>query len=228
MNEFDDPQVEHILGRLSGAYPDTNVAFSAMKGRVRQAKRRRAFVASATACALLGALAVLGVQGGRSADVQPADRSEASEESVDDTMDSVDDTAADTSVDDTMVDDTAVDTSADDTMVDTTVDNSGSGSSSPNSGHGSTGGQHTTTTPTPDGLVSRSSAGGTVTVMVQHGTLTFVSAQPEGGYTEDRSARTVDSHRIRVEFQSGSDRWRVEAEVKDGAVTWTVQHDGNG
>ena len=56
-HEFDDSQIESMLGRLSGAYPDDNVAYAAVRGRVRQVKRRRAFVASTAACAVLFGLA---------------------------------------------------------------------------------------------------------------------------------------------------------------------------
>ena len=53
MNEFDDPQMERLLGRASGAYPDVNTAYSRVQGRVRVIRRRRAVVATTAACVLL-------------------------------------------------------------------------------------------------------------------------------------------------------------------------------
>ena len=67
-NEFDDPELERMLGRLSGAYPDANVAYEAVRGRVRQVKRRRTFVASTAACALLLGVGAVAAQGGGSTD----------------------------------------------------------------------------------------------------------------------------------------------------------------
>jgi hypothetical protein len=42
MSEFHDPELRQQLGRLSGPYPDANVAFAAWQRRVGQARRRRA------------------------------------------------------------------------------------------------------------------------------------------------------------------------------------------
>jgi hypothetical protein len=53
MSEFHDPQFEHALGRLSGEFPDDNVALGAVYQRVQQVRRRRTIVASSTASVLL-------------------------------------------------------------------------------------------------------------------------------------------------------------------------------
>ena len=73
MSDFRDPELENMLGRLSGAYPDANSAYVAVTGRVRQVKRRRAFVASAAACVALFGVGALAVSGGNGAqNLQPA------------------------------------------------------------------------------------------------------------------------------------------------------------
>ncbi|MFM2077596.1 MAG: hypothetical protein RJA49_1486 [Actinomycetota bacterium] len=162
--EFDDPELERLLGRMSGAYPDANVAYETVRGRVRQVKRRRTFVASTAACAVLFGVAVVAAQGGGSTDqLSPAEeRSETtvavSDSSAPDTTDTTDMAGA---PGDTMVTvDSTPDTSVPDSMgTETSVDNmnggpanttsghggqgsggQGSGTSSPNSGPGSTNG----------------------------------------------------------------------------------------
>ena len=53
MSEFHDPQFENALGRLSGEFPDDNVALGAVYQRVQQVRRRRTIVASTAASLLL-------------------------------------------------------------------------------------------------------------------------------------------------------------------------------
>ena len=73
MNEFNDPELERMLGRASGAYPDANVAFEVVRGRVRQVRRRRAIMASTAACAMLFGVGALAVRGGDSdANLEPS------------------------------------------------------------------------------------------------------------------------------------------------------------
>ncbi len=60
MSEFHDPELRQELGRLSGAYPDENVAFTAWQRRVGQARRRRA-MAWTTGAAMTAMVAVVAV-----------------------------------------------------------------------------------------------------------------------------------------------------------------------
>ena len=50
MSDFDDPELERILGRSGGPFPDVNLAYQQVQTRVRRAKRRRAAVMGGTAC----------------------------------------------------------------------------------------------------------------------------------------------------------------------------------
>lgn len=75
MSEFHDPEMEHLLGRAGGPFPDVNVAYHTVQGRVRRAQRRRALATTGVAFALL--LGVGGLAVSRAADpesVQPGDR----------------------------------------------------------------------------------------------------------------------------------------------------------
>lgn len=60
MSEFHDPDLRQELGRLSGPYPDDNVAFAAWQRRVGQVRRRRV-VAWTTAAALSLVVGTVGV-----------------------------------------------------------------------------------------------------------------------------------------------------------------------
>ena len=80
MSEFHDPELRQQLGRLSGPYPDDNVAYAAFQRRVGQARRRRA-VAWTTGAAMslvMATVAVAAVQSPESRGVVPGNSSETS------------------------------------------------------------------------------------------------------------------------------------------------------
>ncbi len=220
--EFDDPQIESMLGRLSGAYPDDNVAYAAVRGRVRQVKRRRTFVASTAACAVLFALGTFAVQGGgRSQQLSPADsfggdtsttESDTTEVSVT-TEDSVDD---------------SVDTSEAVTTVPvislSVPDPSTSNSNSSNSGSSSS--SSSTSTPLADGPHTYVSEGGSVIISSTDGVLTLVSADPLDGFEERVDQRKVEPHRVRVEFTDGDITWRIEVRTDNGEVREEITQHG--
>lgn len=217
--EFDDPQIESMLGRLSGAYPDDNVAYAAVRGRVRQVKRRRTFVASTAACAVLFALGTFAVQGGgRSQQLSPAD-------SFDDgTVTTEDDTTTE------VVDTTgsSVDDSVDTTEAVTTVpvislsipEPSTSGSS------GSSNSSSSTSTPLADGPHTYVSEGGSVIISSTDGVLTLVSADAASGFEERVDQRKVEARRVRVEFTDGDITWRIEVRTDNGRVLEEVTQHG--
>ncbi|MEI8241302.1 MAG: hypothetical protein WCI22_17965 [Actinomycetota bacterium] len=73
MSEFDDPQLENALGRLSGEFPDDNIALGAVYQRVQQVRRRRTIAASTAASMLLVAVVVVAAARGAHHDpLQPA------------------------------------------------------------------------------------------------------------------------------------------------------------
>lgn len=215
--EFDDPQIESMLGRLSGAYPDDNVAYAAVRGRVRQVKRRRTFVASTAACAVLFALGTFAVQGGgRSQQLSPADSF------GDDTST----TESDTTEVSVTTEDT-VDESVDTTEAVTTVpvislsvpepSNSNSSSSSSSS---------STSTPLADGPHTYVSDGGSVIISSTDGVLTLVSADAADGFEERLDQRKVEARRVRVEFTDGDITWRIEVRTDNGRVLEEITQHG--
>ena len=218
--EFDDPQIESMLGRLSGAYPDDNVAYAAVRGRVRQVKRRRTFVASTAACAALLALGTFAVQGGgRSQQLSPAD-------SFDDGTST---TAADTtavsvttedSVDDSVETSEAVTTVP---VISLSVPEPSTGNSS-NSGSSSS--SSSTSTPLADGSHTYVSEGGSVIISSTDGVLTLVSADALDGFEERLDQRKVEARRVRVEFTDGDITWRIEVRTDNGEVREEITQHG--
>ena len=240
-NEFNDPELERMLGRLSGAYPDTNVAYQAVHGRVRQVKRRRAFVAGTAACAMLFGVAAVAAQGvGPSQTVSPAAPADTS---VADTASSapVATDAPSTSATATSVADTTLGTTLDTTpgtIVDTTAPDQGGGtaSSTPTPTDAPTTSDVTSTTDAtsssspattvtlPLGEHTWTSDGGAITVVNENGVLTLVSSDPAAGFEEVRS--NASSTRIRVEFSDGTTTWRIEIRTDSGKARAEITRHG--
>ena len=233
-DDLHDPQIASMLGRASGAYPDANVAYVAVRGRVRQARRRRAFVAGSAACAMfIGVAAVAAQAGGSGSPITPAgtfttlvDDTEVSSTAVETTMVDTSDTVEDSS--------SSVETTTADTA--TTVADSGSSGTSGNGGTTATSGTTGSSTsnssggstkPTvPAGPQVQSSAGGSLAFSNDGGTLSFVTATPADGFDEDTNARVVEPHRLRVEFTDGRTTWRIEVRTEGGKMPIEVTQHG--
>lgn len=217
--EFDDPQIESMLGRLSGAYPDDNVAYAAVRGRVRQVKRRRTFVASTAACAVLFALGTFAVQGGgRSQQLSPAD-------SFDDGTST---TAADTTEVSVTTED-SVDDSVETSEAVTTVPVISLSVPEPSNSSGNSGSSSSsssTSTPLADGPHTYVSEGGSVIISSTDGVLTLVSADAADGFEERLDQRKVEARRVRVEFTDGDITWRIEVRTDNGRVLEEVTQHG--
>ncbi len=82
MSDFHDPELRQQLGRLSGPYPDDNVAFAAWQRRVGQARRRRAvgWTTGAAMSLILGTVAVAALQSPSRHTLVPGKSSETSSE----------------------------------------------------------------------------------------------------------------------------------------------------
>lgn len=235
MDELNDPQLESMLGRLSGAYPDANVAFVAVRGKVRQAKRRRAFVATTAACALLLGVGVVAAQtGGGANGIQPSDEglvitvesshvSDTEAESTTDAPETTTEATDTTSVESTVVETTTVD-----------AGNGGSPSTVSNSGHGNNNSTTSTTASTkpstkptvPSGQSTTSSEGGSITYLHDADTLTLLSVDPAPGFHEDESARKVEPARLRIEFTNGTTRWRIDVRLEGGKAPIETSQQG--
>ena len=167
MNEFEDPQLERLLGSAGGSFPDVNTAYSRVTGRVRVIRRRRAMVATTAACLLLAGGAAFAFQGASDSrsNLSPSDTA---------------------SLPDDSVTDSSTPSSTDDSQTPGTVDdggtNGGTGGTTPGGGITSGGG-----TPTTDGTTTTVAAapqffnydgiGGAITVRLQNGALSLVSSK---------------------------------------------------
>ncbi len=238
-NEFDDPDLERMLGRLSGAYPDTNVAYQAVHGRVRQVKRRRAFVAGTAACAMLFGVAAVAAQGvGPSQTVSPAAPADTSVVVTASSTPAPTDAPSTTASDTSMVDTSMVETSTVDTIIDTTAPDQGGGTPSSTPGvtaapttsaassttDATSPGNPSTTATLPLGEHTWTSDGGSITVVNDNGALTLVSTDPAVGFQEVRSDASSD--RIRVEFSDGSTTWRIEIRTDGGKARAEITRHG--
>ena len=206
MSEFDDPQLERMLGRASGAQPDVNTAFAQVQGRVRHIKRRRAMVAGTAACFLLAAGAVFAA--GRTderSNLQPGDRGGLDIDSTDPESTPVTDDSTDSESS----------LPGDSTPGNTTA-NSGSGSNS--SGPSTSNDGTTNPGSVPTGPIEQqfNSIGGSITVRSANGALTLVTSNPAGGFTIESSDTTTT--RVEVRFTDGSHDSRIRIDLVGGAM----------
>jgi hypothetical protein len=235
-----------MLGRLSGSYPDANVAYSAVTGRVRQAKRRRAFVATTAACVALVSVGVLAVQGGgQGQNLQPASELSDESSSTESTMNSLvlvapstseDSKASDTS-DTSVANSTETSTAASSGTTDknnsgpgtstghtsgtsgpsNTTSTSGSGNSGPVTSGSSNSGSSKPTVTVADQTQRFSAAGGSIQVTVANNALALAGTTPATGFTANTKHDRSD--RVEVEFSNGSVTWVIRIDLKDGVVT---------
>jgi hypothetical protein len=232
VSEFHDPELERMLGSASGAYPDANVAFEVVRGRVRQVRRRRAMMASTATCALLVGVVAFAVRGGGSDDrVKASDSSTASSLDADVTTPETDATSPTTDV-------STPTTAADTTVVSTMVTDSGSpgspGGPGPNSGKGTKGTKPTTTTTAPSQVQPTVphvdvqwylSKGGSAGVQLVNTKMVLVGTSSATGFTAHVTEASGD--RIRVEFTDGTSTYELQLQLgSDGTVTRSVQHKG--
>jgi hypothetical protein len=82
MSEFHDPDLRHELGRLSGPYPDDNIAFAAWQRRIGQVQRRRivAWTSAAALSLVLGTIGVAALQSPGRHSIVPSKAGETSTE----------------------------------------------------------------------------------------------------------------------------------------------------
>lgn len=216
MSEFNDPELEQLLGRAGGAFPDVNLAYEQVQGRVRYARRRRAVVVSGVACSLLFVTALVAANRlGDSAPAQIGDR---------DTLDATfPDNTTDNSGQDT-TDNTTDNTASDGTVAETNRGGTASDASPPSttksSGSNPTSSSPTTTTAAPITTVF-SGEGGSITVRQQDGSLSLVSYTSVAGYTVDIQHSQGD--RVEVRFESSSHRTRIRIDLENGSMSPEIE-----
>ena len=230
MSEFHDPDLRQELGRLSGPYPDDNVAFAAWQRRVGHARRRRA-VAWTTGAALsliVGTVAVAAMQSPTTHSIVPGKSSETSADFTVSVASTEPETTDPSTTESTMPDTTAATTLAPDTTpptvaIDTSVpeevagDGSGVSGSGTSKGHG----PGTATAPTaPAATQTFSSPGGSITVRNNGEQLTLITTSPAAGFRGRQSDTSGD--RVRVTFRSGDRQFEITVRLSDGVMTHSV------
>jgi len=230
MSEFHDPDLRQQLGRLSGPYPDDNVAFAAWQRRVGQARRRRA-MALTTGAALsliVGTVAVAALQRPTTHSIVPGKSSETSVEftiSVASTEPEPEETDPSTT-ESTVPETTAPNTVAPETTPSSEVVETSAPEAAGDEGSGSQGGGGTNKghsgTPTqppvapPTDTQTFSSGGGSITVRSDGNKLTVVAINPAPGF---RGRQNDDSGRkVEVTFRSGDQQFEVTVRLSDGGV----------
>ena len=228
MSEFHDPELRQQLGRLSGPYPDDNVAYASFQRRVGQARRRRA-MAWTTGAAMSLVMATVGVAALQSPErhgVVPGKSSETSER--------VSSSIATTETDETTIASSVAETPAPAVVVPETPPSSevveqptppaegtqaAASGEQPTTSKKSKGGPPTTPAPAaPVAATSKtiSSIGGTIVVRQDGDKLTIVSSNAAPGF----QGRTTDQsgHRVGVTFSSKSHRSEITVRVANGTI----------
>ncbi|MBI4883571.1 MAG: hypothetical protein HY826_05890 [Actinobacteria bacterium] len=215
MSEFHDPELERLLGRAGGMYPDVNVAYERMLRGVRHARRRRLVaVSGAASCLLFLGAAFAFIGSDQSPNVQPGDRG-TFDGSFEDTLpDSVPGTTTPTSTDSTL--DTETTATRSGTVVPVTTPNSSAGSN-PSVNPSST---TPTTAPAPPVTQVFAGTGGSVTVRLQDGTLSLVSYSATAGFTAD--LKHTGGDRVEVRFESVDHRTDIRIDLELGSMAPTI------
>jgi len=234
MSEFHDPQFENALGRLSGEFPDDNVALGAVYQRVQQVRRRRTIVASTAASLLLmTGIGLAAARGVRHDPLQPG----ASISIDDSTIATTGTTATSTSA----AEGTTSPATTHPAHTTTTIPLIVVPTSPPVNSGGSHGSGHTTTVPVvattsvptpttahttvpttptsttmPADTIRYDTPGGWFSVRFTNGTLTLVGFAASPGFHID--SQTVDSQRIEFRFRGSGGDFRTRVEVKDGQL----------
>ena len=227
MSEFHDPELRQQLGRLSGPYPDDNVAYAAFQRRVGQARRRRA-VAWTTGAAMslvMATVAVAAVQNPGSRGVVPGKSSETSAK--------VSSTIATTEADESSTtESTVVETPAPVVIApDAPPSSEAVESSTPEaeptqaatgaqpSGSKNRGGPPSTPAPAAapvNATKTVNSIGGSITVRQDGDRLTIVGFNAAGGF--DAHEADHSGRRVTMIFTSANHRSVITVRVSDGVI----------
>jgi hypothetical protein len=245
MSEFHDPELRQELGRLSGSYPDSNVAYASWQRRVGQARRRRAVAwTSGVAMSLLfGTVAVAALHNPRTGTLVPG-KSADSVESVARvaTTEVAESTTPEVSEPETTVTaaaplETTASTEVESSLpeaTDAVGAESGSGSGSTTKKSGGHTGSGTTTAPAqtpaapPVAPVSAtqtfSSIGGSVTVRQDGDRIKVVALNPAAGFEVD--GNDDSDHGVKVSFKGPDHSSQISVSLNNGTLSHKVtEHD---
>jgi hypothetical protein len=232
MSEFHDPELRQQLGRMSGPYPDDNVAFAAWQRRVGRARRRRA-MASISGAAMSLVMVTVGVAALQNPGRHTLVPGESSETSARVTV-----SVATTEADDSTTVSTAPETTAPTALAtDTTPSTEGALETSvpetetthaSGSGPGSNSDESepdVSTTPThapapQTATKTVNSVGGSVTVRQNGDQLTVIAINLATGFQIDRNEQPGDQ--VRVILTSANHQSEISVELSDGAMSARV------
>jgi hypothetical protein len=233
MSDFHDPELRHELGRLSGPYPDDNVAFAQWQRRVGQVKRRRAiaWTSGAAMSLVFATVGAAALQSQRHDTTRPSDSVESS---VETTAKRTTTTEADEPTTSTTL---AVTTTS--ALVDTTpttalpvettapepetTEASSSDEGSSSSGSGKSGTTATTAAPVASATQdtqSFSSVGGSITVRQDGDKLTVVAVNPSAGFKVDEGDSS--GRKVSVSFKSDNHSSHISVKISNGTMKPSV------
>jgi hypothetical protein len=253
MSEFHDPELRQQLGRLSGPYPDDNVAFAQWQRRVGHVRRRRA-VAWTSGAAMSLVFATVGaaaLQNQTRHALVPSNTVDSSvETTIRVTTTEVDDSSTTTStnaatstttipVDTTPSTEVAVDSSAPEPESTdggaTGGDGQPAGGTASGTNHNNSGGSPTPTpTPAPtaapataapaSGTKSFSSVGGSITVRQDGDRLTIIATTAAPGFSVEKG--DGKGREVSVKFTSASHTSEISVKLSNAAMKGHVsEHD---
>ena len=228
MTEFHDPELRQELGRLSGPYPDDNVAFSAWQRRVGQVRRRRAMVWT-TAAALSLVVSAVGAAALQSPARHSLVPSKAGEPSTEvavriATTEEASSTTESTSPEASEVTALASDTTADTEAIESSVPETEAPAAGGQPASGTSTKAHSPSAPSPVGAQSAThtfaSIGGSITVHQDGEQLTLGSTNPAAGFHAEVDERS--GARVEVTFKSDNHESQITVQLENAVMKSNV------
>ena len=228
MSEFHDPDLRQELGRLSGPYPDDNVAFAAWQRRIGQVRRRRvvAWTSAAALSLVVGTVGVAALQSPGRHSLVPSKADESSTEvtvsiaTTEHVATTTESTEPETTESAMLAPETtpsteAVEPSVPETEAPASDDQQTGGSSS--KGHGPSAqppiGSQSATRTFP-------SIGGSITVRQDGDQLTIVSTSPASGFHGEQDEHS--GSRVEVTFKSDRHESQIIVKLENGVMKPSV------
>jgi hypothetical protein len=233
MSDFHDPELRQELGRLSGPYPDNNVAFAQWRRRVGQVRRRRAiaWTSGAAMSLVFATVGAAALQSQRHDTTRPSDSVESSvettvkrttttqtKESSTTTSTTLSPTTTAAPVDTTPTTTIAIDTTAPEP--ESTEAASGGAGPSSSGKSGKTGTTAAPPAPAPQNTQSFSSDGGSITVRQDGDKLTIIAVNPTAGFKVDEGDSS--GRKVSVSFKSDKHSSHISVKISEGAMKPSV------
>ncbi len=224
MSEFHDPDLRQQLGRLSGPYPDDNVAFAAWQRRVGYARRRRvvAWTTGAAMSLIIATVAVAAVQSpGRHTLVPSAENSEITD-AVDSTEADDSSTTEITAPETSELANLAPETPPSSEVVETSMPEAETTAAA---GEQPSNGSPSNASPT-SATRQFHSVGGSITVRQDGDQLTIIAASPAAGFQTGDVSHPSDH--VDVTFKSADHQSEISVKLVNGVMKASVAEDNEG